>query len=489
MSTMTALRKIIFYTLALFYLIVCPLLILYSLGYILTPSEEAYLTKTGDIVLSTVPQGASVSLNGKNVNNKTPLILNALTPGQYDVEITLQGYASWSATLPVTAGKAVALEHIILLKDPLTDKKISEDAFENIIYSYDNSCLLFLKSKKISSLCFYLTQTQETVPLSDKFADYGDFSLSKTYKVKNSVNLILEIKDKNVTKYLSVLFKNKTLEVTDVTELFISGFDRVMWDPDKCDKVFLIDDKTVNMIDVQNNYVYPKWETGILGLGVNEGNIFILKDDFELSYTNYDKSSSQILLDDKDVASLIFSQDKRYEIFSLPDDIMVFMDYINGGLYTNKLPYKLVQDTVLGLALEKSKRKILFWQKNKIGIIDFLKEITGAVLFEKGPKLKWAYDKGVNIEKCVLIYEGSHVLFNDSNRLFLYELEDYGQPHIHKIADIKNGTSFFYLKQDGDVYFIDSRNSSPKVVSIIDKSVNVLKIEKKTKKIEEKDDI
>ena len=63
---MILLRKILFYICIVLYLIFCPMIILYALGYSFKPqSSQGGIVKTGIIFLSTTPPGADVFLNNR----------------------------------------------------------------------------------------------------------------------------------------------------------------------------------------------------------------------------------------------------------------------------------------------------------------------------------------------------------------------------------------------------------------------------------------
>ena len=68
---MLILRKIVFYIFALFYIVFCPLVVLYAFGYIFKPQSEEVVVKTGIIYLSTAPAGASIYVNGELQNTGT----------------------------------------------------------------------------------------------------------------------------------------------------------------------------------------------------------------------------------------------------------------------------------------------------------------------------------------------------------------------------------------------------------------------------------
>jgi hypothetical protein len=61
---------------------------------------------TGGMTIDSRPTGASVSINGKPIGN-TPLTINDLAPGDYQVVMTMTGFRTFTTTVRVVAGERV----------------------------------------------------------------------------------------------------------------------------------------------------------------------------------------------------------------------------------------------------------------------------------------------------------------------------------------------------------------------------------------------
>ncbi|MBI4372626.1 MAG: hypothetical protein HY585_02730, partial [Candidatus Omnitrophica bacterium] len=53
------------------------------------------------------------------------------------------------------------------------------------------------------------------------------------------------------------------------------------------------------------------------------------------------------------------------------------------------------------------------------------------------------------------VYEGSHILFRDKNKVFSLELETYGKPHLYELMEVKPKSSVFYSEEAGKLYYLD----------------------------------
>src|SRR3989338_6890431 len=83
-----------------------PLVILYTQGYRYNLKRQR-LDPTGTLVLSTVPRGAAISLNGQTLKFVTPKTLQAIPPATYNIKLSIDGYRPWEKKLQIKAGAAL----------------------------------------------------------------------------------------------------------------------------------------------------------------------------------------------------------------------------------------------------------------------------------------------------------------------------------------------------------------------------------------------
>ena len=88
---MIFLRRIVFYILLMVYLVTCPFVILYALGYAYKPGHDPSIMKMGVVSLSTVPSGASVYLGRSRFTEKTPTVLMDLYRKHRDAPMPFDG--------------------------------------------------------------------------------------------------------------------------------------------------------------------------------------------------------------------------------------------------------------------------------------------------------------------------------------------------------------------------------------------------------------
>ena len=113
---MESTRKLLFYIFLVLYLILCPLLILYSLGYIFNPQNKE-IVQTGVIYLSSLPSDADIFLEKSHYIHATPSMIEELLPGDYTITLKSEGYKDWVENVTVEAGKAISFNNILLIPE------------------------------------------------------------------------------------------------------------------------------------------------------------------------------------------------------------------------------------------------------------------------------------------------------------------------------------------------------------------------------------
>ncbi len=455
---MLFLRKIFFYIFLAIYLVLCPIVILYAFGFILKPDTSNPIKKTGLIHLSTVPSGASIYVNEEPRREKTPASLQELNPGNYIIKLSMDNYKNWSHDIKVSANKASVFDNILLIPSQLKSQKVINGPFDDIVPLIDTDYFILSRGRTLKDCSVYAVEADEQFPLVNEGSLYADAVVLNIYRVHSCESILLALKFKGRKRYLYIEPDRDKPVAKDVTELFTDEPDRVTWDPKNPKQIFTFQDNYINMLDITDEAVYPKYITDVAGFGLFDKKIYVLKNNYTLTCSNPDKGSPEVLLEDTRIGESLFSGKGFFRIKPVADDIILFISD-KGELITNHLPYKAADSGVTGTSFYKKNRRLLVWQKSRVGILDFLTEVVEGITFEKGPELLWVDVKADNIKQAFWVLEDSHILFSDKDMASLVELEESGKPHLDDLVKIKPGTSMFYSENSGTLYYIGSSRS------------------------------
>ncbi len=464
---MLILRRIVFYVFVLCYIVFCPLVVLYAFGYIFKPQSEDIVVKTGILYFSTAPAGAVIYVNGEVTKNKTPAMLDKLLPGKYAIKLFLEDYEVWSDTLPVKAGEATTLGKILLVpKKRKTESLITGD-FRDLTYLAGTQFLLVSRSASAGDYAVYecTGKNQEALIGAGRgFADCGVISL---FTARESSCVLLSVRPKGAKKlFLWLDLSEKEPSVSNITDLFPEEPRWVTWEASGGGNIFTFQGNSVNRLDIKAKALYPGFAQDARGVGVAGGLVYILAPEGTLSSMNYEKNGVNKLLEDEKLAGSIFGSSGDFRIIPFSKDVILFTGE-SGELLANRLPYKFVEKGTVGIEFDLPRERVLLWQKDKIGILDFSTEVTGAVVFEQGPRLEWIFEGGKNVGEAFWVYEASHVLFRDENDVYLLELRQYGRPRMDRVLTVKGKTGIFYSEKTGLMYYLDPSSGNLTSAEII----------------------
>jgi hypothetical protein len=122
------------------------LTVVYSQGYRLElEKKKVKVTQTGILSVRSIPEGATVYLNGK-IETATNSTVSSLSRGTYKVEIKKDGFTDWDKTVEVYNDKVTDITALLISKspriEPLTNYGVSSFAIfhdgSKIIYSTKN---------------------------------------------------------------------------------------------------------------------------------------------------------------------------------------------------------------------------------------------------------------------------------------------------------------------------------------------------------------
>ncbi|MBL7157864.1 MAG: PEGA domain-containing protein [Candidatus Omnitrophica bacterium] len=452
---MVLLRKIVFYFFVLTYVILCPVIILYALGYIYKPDIEKHIMVTGDMHLSTLPSGASVYINNKIFDNKTPALIEQLSPGEYTVRLFLDGYGVWSEILPVLAGQATVLDKIILIPKAPRNEIISPHEFKNLLRIHGTPFVILAKSALLGDWLIYDRNAKNFYPVIPSGSPYAGYPVYNYFKVKKSPYVILMVGSKSEYKALRLDLSAKEPLLGDITGLFPEMPKQVLWDAGDANNVFVLQGEHVNKLDMKSDALYPEYIKNVRGFGIFSGLIYVLTNEDIFVSMEYNKNNVKEILNDAKLGREIFDMADYYSVMPFPNNVILFIGEKSGELLANRLPYRFVSGAVKGIALSESDGRFLVWRKDKIGILDFSTETTGNVAFEIAPTLRWVFSGGSNIEEAFWVYGSSHVLFKDGDAISIIDIQDYADHSPMRLFTVKSGSSVSYSEKEGLLHYLE----------------------------------
>ena len=463
---MQAVRKAVFYVLVLVYLAVCPCVILYSFGFILNPRDKN-IVQTGLVEIKSIPEGATVYLDDVPWADKTPLIMRGILPGKHAVKVSLEGHVPWTREISVSTGKPVVYGNVLLFPKTWEPKEISPQRFSTIVPVPGTNFIVLGQGDSAGELFVFEGNNNYMQPLVRIAEETKNRSVVNVFTIEGSDVVIVETVVGGRKGYLWIKIGEEKSQAREISHLFLEQPRMIVWDPEAPYRLFSWQAGHLNLVDVDQDSTKLKVFKGIKGFGLYHTQIYYLDEEGQFLRTDAKGTGEEVLLADRELRTILFENRTDVRIIWLDRETVIFIDS-KGSLIANYLPYNFVNQGVIGWQFDRKVRRLLVWTRERIGILDFSKaSMENERVFERGPRVKWIYDKGQDIRKCYWVNKGSHVLFRDKGYTCLLELDPYSGPILSSVIRMDEESRMSYMEETGNMYFLGESDGKLMVQNLV----------------------
>ena len=447
-------RKILFYFFSALYLVLCPIIILYALGYIFTPKVEEGFAKTGLIRIETLPANASILIANKHYAEKTPATIRNLLPGQYDVKILLRGFRPWMQKIKVEPGKAINFEKVLLVPQSIKIRTLVAKPFGDLWPVPGTRYLLLKSSGRAGDLKVFDWKNEVLGPVLPEASPFAGTNLVKVFRAKESPFIILQVKTSEGMKFLGCQLDKERSEVKDLSSLFTKGEpEEILWWGGHPDYLFALYGQDLSRLDLEKMTVLPGFLSKIRGFGVFKNKVYALRESSIVRLGFGAKRGDEVLVEKGIFLENLFRGDEKYKIDFISNNTICFRGE-HGELFSNALPYRFVDGGVRGYQTDNGGRRVVLWQGSRVGVLDFEKPERKKEFFERGPEIEWVFEKGKSVRQAYFVYDAGYVLFCDEDEVFLTRVGDRDIP-TEKFVAVRKRSGFFYAEKTGRLYFLE----------------------------------
>lgn len=427
-----------------------PLVILYTQGYRYNPKHQR-LDPTGTLVLSTVPRGATISLNNQTLKYVTPKTLQAIPPANYTVKLSKDGYWPWEKKLQIKAGSAVFVSNIRLWQKAIPEK-VSSGIYQLFSISPDNTSLI-LSSWRDNTEQFFRFDllTDESLRL---IFERPMQSPSSRLIWSGQMNKVLI----SGADSLAILELGRQPSLTTISDFVPDKISNLKWDAVNDNLLYGADEKTVYSIDLAKKNLTPliHWPPK-------------LADKETLADYSVDGNTLWLLIQVKGSPSVLRSfsllTEGEQKEFTLPTSLM----------------YKFLASNDDLVVIQDSAQKMSAWRTTKESILPILdassvtqtmfSDETGDLLYSS-PFEIWTYNPktdvanlltrlGSEISKINWYPDGSHVIFFANGKLNIIERDERDIRNRWELAELQDLTDYAISPDGTAIYFTGTIGSTP----------------------------
>lgn len=206
------LRRIFFWIFFFLFIILAPTILFYSFGYKFDINKKKFL-RTGAIAIRTIPRGAKVYLNGKDLDLETPCTLREIFPGKYEILLEKEGFYPYKVTNHIMSRLVWELEALLVpeIKDV---EKIDRDfdVYNMFFYRY----ILGVKNIVFTDKGIYIV-SEDFSTVKELSTLILDKDIAKTIKgVKEIADKFIFWNENNIWLIESLTSKNGSHSKTSV---------------------------------------------------------------------------------------------------------------------------------------------------------------------------------------------------------------------------------------------------------------------------------
>ncbi|MFO0862654.1 MAG: PEGA domain-containing protein [Candidatus Saccharibacteria bacterium] len=348
----------------LMYTIAIGVLIFGTIGLVYFAQGYSYDFKSGQIrnsglvLIDSHPNGASISLNGKSISDKTPYRYDNATGGDISVNLQKNGYRDWTTKQTVVPGEVTFIEYPLLLPDNLPRQQIAEP----VTLSGLNNDFEHKKAVSVSGQkdVYFITENGTATRIysagvntidSAEISPDGNRALIRQTNTDSSIN--------------QILVSTNGATVINLTAEYGFVFSNLQFSPQNSADLFWLENGLVRKIDTNNKSISSALLSDVISYSLSRDRIIATLPGTIPSLTNM-------------IVSTNLSGSDRYDVAALPADTLGYnailvhsrfhtylavlansepkkLYYIYEPLSRNALPFKIADNVTFFSASPKQK--------------------------------------------------------------------------------------------------------------------------------------
>ena len=417
-------RFFLFLGLAIIFLIVAPLTVLYCLGWRFD-WETKTIIQPGIFYFKVWPKNVEVYINDK-FKKKTDvffgsILIDNLKPGEYKVEIKKEGYLPWQKNLEIKKRQATEAKNIFLVPEN-PEFNLMAGGIKNLFFSPDGKQII-LKEDSENGWALKLFETEKKV--KSRLISENDISKEKTELIElkfssDSKRLLLKLGLKEKISYYVLKIEKSPPELTLLD--------------------FLRSEQ--EMFLYLENKEIPLFPKNISAFGVSDENIFYLTD-------------SGFLFKEKEKLNLIpfeIKQETKYQIIVSESAILLQENNVLYIFDEEEKSFKKIYEPAEKIKFSPNSKKIAYTGSYEIWVL-FLEKNIDMPSKEKGEKLfitRFSEKLGD-----IFWYTSHYLIFNAGNKIKVAEIDNRDKINIVDLAEFPNPEIFWTNKK---LYILSEEN-------------------------------
>lgn len=433
---------------------------LYTLGYRYS-MERGVFIYTGSVTVQSNPQNVNILVDKEiteaNINQLNGSYhIAGLKPGEHTIEISADGYTSWSKRFIVNSGISTEFWNIMLTRKEYADTTYATEPINKVFPSPKSTLLAYVSTADTGfSVGTLDTETNETTPVFDT-KEYT-FDRQDKENIEWSINSdyvsIPALKDGQKNYFIVNSETKEFVSLHEVSQL--DDIRMVRWDSSRNKFVLALSGETLYEIDIDNPADKKILAQNVQSYDISGNDLYIL----ELSPSSIVYKTSISDLETRVQVTALSAEDgkdEHYSIIAYDENRIVLINYNTGKLFIyNKNDAAIhtfsVDSNARGAQFSDDGKKLLYWTDLEMSVY-FTREwetqpvrqantsITLGRLSQTISNVHWAKD-----------YE--HATYSVGNKIKLIELDTRGEKSIMDVIALDHEPLQILSNFDKDMLF------------------------------------
>ncbi len=229
------LRRLLYLSFMLVFIILAPLFIAYSLGYRYR-WDTNMVEKNGAFYIKSYPRDADIYLDGKPSRHRTPDQITEIRPGSYLVTIIKESLVPWQKKLKVLPGETTFIQDVVLFSSDIKKNNLGVGG-SNYLVNKQKDQYAYIHPKNYE---LFITDTEQE-------KNYSLYDFKTNYQLldwsPDSQNILLGLNNK---------FYIFDINQKNVRALTIAAADKVIWDSKNSQTLWFLNKNKLYNYDLES---------------------------------------------------------------------------------------------------------------------------------------------------------------------------------------------------------------------------------------------
>ncbi len=379
-----AFRRVLYSTFIIAFLILAPVLTLYTAGYRIN-LKGFRLEKTGVLSVQSVPRNATVYLDDV-ADGTTPRRFSALLPGEYQLRVEAPDFYTWEKTVTVKSNLTTFNHDIVLFKKSAPVKIIEGNiqvaspapgrdklAYIRRVDKTDELRLLNLKTQADFLITTFQAQSYTSIEFTSWSPDQRSVLIRQRFGESNSYSVL----------------DTDTLKLRALSDITTLNFDTLAWDASNQYYFYGLRDNQLYRVDTVTNSVRQLPLGIITDIRARGSQLLYITASGTERFLNRASASSQ---GPDTVRQIKLQNNSAFELQPSPAEIIALRDKLSGDIF-------VIGERAFDDAQAINEQVLLHDNAARVYSSDTANRLIYVTNFEL-----WAYDIGANQKSLITRY-------------------------------------------------------------------------------------